>query len=1213
VEWPQTQAANHALSHRRTLGVHALPGVKPAPAPMSDKDSRQDKTLSVFEPTELEDLPEESLLRSRRSIKDVSKDKFLGQGTKFATAPADPTKKAPADPMKKGGKLPMTKLTCPMSGASASVKAPAETKKPLQFAVDNPVLVEKRDYDDVNSDKSSTDASRRGSKGSKSMSRGSTRNSGYASSGRISGSRPSQKGSKASRGSDRARRRRRRVPTFSEWEADTYIPHIKSTWDSLTKNHSKERLSLWFADKIVELDPESTPLIQQRGRMVMAGHFWTALDFCSKAVDDPPRLAHSMKQIAAVHVEESVTMDHVVTFGKVLFEMLKNFLGEEMDLVSVTAWEWLWTWLSSTMQMAMEEANEEATVVSQSWDIAQISYPGVRFGQLILDNLFALAPNLRQTFVKPRQLLSVKFAEMIATLVTFNGDSATMEEQIVWLGVRHVGYGARIQHLQVFGQVLMNSMEIALGEEWTFEMHKSWMDLWTNSANRMLEITQNAEKYGEVVRDCWSMCQSKTNATVFGGLLRTSLLSGTEWVQEATTGIKQGLDQVKNKNMDISLQMTRDNDSRSSASKGNFLTRFSKRSSIPSSPTRDGNYTPVKSPKPRGLPGTGGQDSSSEDDNEDEGNREAPPSGRPSRRGSVARSLSTEGSEATLDGPDRDQNQVAAEMASINAETQSDDGVWGRKFWNMITDMLDLLWEPERMSEYITSTTWRLYAIGIRPSNIAQIGQGIGQTIQKIMGRDYKEEHGEAWKWFWEMASKTMDQVLTCMLNEDAQIVRSHWEECKTVRYSDEIGELIFQEIGRLAPHVVHLFKKPKKIQSQQFVAAIDIIVSFNEDPAAFYDLLRPLAIRHIRYGVRPDFTRPFGKAVLRAIKVILGNKYTPRVALAFETLWLRVSTCMTRALAGGSNLIVVALINENIDQLVSALDGAPRCERFDFLTKLSLNGEMFSPLYWAIKESQVEIAKFILDDLLTIRADRHNYYYGREIMFQRHPDLIRVLCEDMPPALPHLFNGLLWHARLVTGGKVRVNFYLKEMYGDPDEVLDPWKGPLGVLVLEGTPETFVHPVIQRLLALKYNRFGLITFAAMQLWFTLILALWTIGSTAHSSRCYLGMYYTRLVAGGLSSVTFLATVVIICRQFMSGQWSVVPVIEHWLHVPLPRYCESCTHTEKMSAQALTCTCFHRKLSRCAPSLCPPSAQRSLPVPPSAHARSSQTRRGCINT
>jgi hypothetical protein len=37
-----------------------------------------------------------------------------------------------------------------------------------------------------------------------------------------------------------------------------------------------------------------------------------------------------------------------------------------------------------------------------------------------------------------------------------------------------------------------------------------------------------------------------------------------------------------------------------------------------------------------------------------------------------------------------------------------------------------------------------------------------------------------------------------------------------------------------------------------------------------------------------------------------------------------------------------------------------------------------------------------------------------------------------------------------VENGLVRVNYYIKELYGDPDIQLDAWKHPLAIFALEG-------------------------------------------------------------------------------------------------------------------------------------------------------------------
>lgn len=55
---------------------------------------------------------------------------------------------------------------------------------------------------------------------------------------------------------------------------------------------------------------------------------------------------------------------------------------------------------------------------------------------------------MSHVFVSP-QILAAKFVEMMTALVSFHGDNARMEEQITWLGFRHIKYGAKPQHQKV--------------------------------------------------------------------------------------------------------------------------------------------------------------------------------------------------------------------------------------------------------------------------------------------------------------------------------------------------------------------------------------------------------------------------------------------------------------------------------------------------------------------------------------------------------------------------------------------------------------------------------------------------------------------------------------------------------------------------------------------------------------------------------------------
>ncbi len=46
--------------------------------------------------------------------------------------------------------------------------------------------------------------------------------------------------------------------------------------------------------------------------------------------------------------------------------------------------------------------------------------------------------------------------------------------------------------------------------------------------------------------------------------------------------------------------------------------------------------------------------------------------------------------------------------------------------------------------------------------------------------------------------------------------------QIKARHSTEEIGDVLFSELTREAPHVVHLFKRPKKLQSYMFLQVLN-------------------------------------------------------------------------------------------------------------------------------------------------------------------------------------------------------------------------------------------------------------------------------------------------------------------------------------------------------------------------------------------------------
>lgn len=51
------------------------------------------------------------------------------------------------------------------------------------------------------------------------------------------------------------------------------------------------------------------------------------------------------------------------------------------------------------------------------------------------------------------------------------------------------------------------------------------------------------------------------------------------------------------------------------------------------------------------------------------------------------------------------------------------------------------------------------------------------------------------------------------------------------------------QELGRIAPYVMFLFKRPKLIQASQFMAVVETLVTFAQDPELFFRGFKALTV----------------------------------------------------------------------------------------------------------------------------------------------------------------------------------------------------------------------------------------------------------------------------------------------------------------------------------------------------------------------------------
>jgi hemoglobin-like flavoprotein len=386
-----------------------------------------------------------------------------------------------------------------------------------------------------------------------------------------------------------------------------------------------------------------------------------------------------------------------------------------------------------------------------------------------------------------------------------------------------------------------------------------------------------------------------------------------------------------------------------------------------------------------------------------------------------------------------------------------------------VTSCTDQLFEPEKQIEVIFVFAHANFKKGLRTMHLKAVGKALEAVFQLILqGEEWNAKAVQAWSWFWSIVSSTMHLELEALETGLCDEVLINWEKVKTTTDVESLGQKFWVQLNDEAPEQTKIFRRPLKMWGTLLHHIMDMLIVSIKEPDIFFDELLALTIRHVRYGVRPEYLQPFGNALFSTLEDLLGDQWTERTQKAWRMVWKRATNSIARGLNVGGNALTYALVDGDVRALKEAVAPAARSLRALLLCRMEIEGAVLSPLMWALKDGKVDIAEFILQDLLTIRADLHGYYYGRSELFQHHRNLVEEIGREAPGLFKVLLNGLVWHSRKkVAGGLVVVNYYIKDIYGDPGDHADPWLSPLAHIIMTAHNDIIKHPVVTKVIDMK--------------------------------------------------------------------------------------------------------------------------------------------------
>eukprot|EP00435_Cladocopium_sp_Y103_P026044 s3195_g6.t1 len=190
-----------------------------------------------------------------------------------------------------------------------------------------------------------------------------------------------------------------------------------------------------------------------------------------------------------------------------------------------------------------------------------------------------------------------------------------------------------------------------------------------------------------------------------------------------------------------------------------------------------------------------------------------------------------------------------------------------------------------------------------------------------------------------------------------------------------------------------------------------------------------------------------------------LAKRFRPKGSLQPQVSARRSGLFLRCKLPVHSPLRAQSINADDAKLLTKSLKEAPRAERSNLLLRVRVGSQCISPLYWALRSGAHTAAKTMLEDMLTIRADRDRYYYGVDDIFRLQPDVVQDILLEAPLLATTLMDGLIWRSHKTKDGMRPVIYYLEHLVRDTDET-KTFSRALISFVKYDNPKTIMHPIL---------------------------------------------------------------------------------------------------------------------------------------------------------
>ncbi len=110
---------------------------------------------------------------------------------------------------------------------------------------------------------------------------------------------------------------------------------------------------------------------------------------------------------------------------------------------------------------------------------------------------------------------------------------------------------------------------------------------------------------------------------------------------------------------------------------------------------------------------------------------------------------------------------------------------------------------------------------------------------------------------------------------------------------ADDAAKIFYDKLFEYDPALKRMFKSDMKSQGRKLMTTLKVAVKGLDDLDSLVPALENITVQHLSYGVKAKDYTTVGNALLYALKVGLGNEWTPELRQAWVDTYRIMATVM--------------------------------------------------------------------------------------------------------------------------------------------------------------------------------------------------------------------------------------------------------------------------------------------------------------------------------